>query len=118
MKSRKHSLRVSRWAIRIVSSTRMNPLRVRNAAIALLLIYTDLKPAEVCKLRCGDPIQGHVKFAVDYWKRLKQKILHESVDADAPLFCGRPGQCISYRGLRNIWDQILVAAGARKKGTS
>lgn len=112
-------IRLWNWArglLRKAQTEAVNPLKVRNAAIALVLLGTLARRADLRALRCGDFHPSTTSRAV--WETVKlwlvyKETIHEPTEDAAPLFCGRPGKHMSASTLRNIWKQVLRDAGVR-----
>jgi integrase len=120
------------WAHRTFE-TSPEPLWVRNAAIVLVLLGTAARRFELCAFQCGDFVRafgnprahfdeakGNIEAEIDIseetwktivrWREIKVE-RGESIDAKAPLFCGRNREYLSIEQLHNIWKAALKAAG-------
>ena len=104
---------------------------LRRAVLARMLLRTGFRRFEACGAICGDfedgaepklwttgkgnrrsytPLPPPAVDTLREWIQFKQ-IVGEEIGAEAPLFCGRAGQFMSFEMIRQEWSQVLREAG-------
>lgn len=113
--------RVYKWAQGILRDSKraaVNPLRVRNAVIAILLIRSGLSRNRIRMMCCWevyDPmVDHHIREMILIWFGCKL-VLGEPTSADSPVFAGRQGRFLSPKDFRRIEAEIQVMTKREKR---
>jgi len=115
-----------------------DPRLVRKATIVLVLLGTAARRFELCAFRCGDfrksysgqprcyfeagkgNVEAEINVSTDTWDAVHRwlafkKAIGESTAAEAPLFCGLPGEHLSVAQLHNIWVAVCEALNVGRR---